>query len=319
MRGWEDSPPPLTPAAQKARTPTHEVKSYTKEPALPSLSDARQRRQIFPDLDDDDPQPVAWCRSAPFRLQATSPKGGVLVEKTVLPPTSKPQWFRADAEAAWGDFYTALQDAVKRKHSIAVVLLWNAPFSPFTTFDLDVLQRARSAIQDTYKETQVVGAVCAPQSDRDLAKMRRGVGIKSLLPFRARVELARRVIANTKNDSWIVVDGCLEGCLKTAEGPLAPYLTSYAKGRLHSRECQIKVVEIHTADMIVAGDAMKPFDCLLAGKGPQMGLAVPHISELRGVVLDIPKERLCSDAIRAEACASALSLGAPRKRVISNF
>lgn len=239
-------------------------------------------------------------------------EGQRLVETIVLPPMERRIFFKPDSAAGWDGFYTKTLEAAKRPPASAVVLLYSGEFSPFTTCDLDALQRARSAIHTRYPEAKVVGAVVAPWSDKRCAKPP---------PFRARVELARKIVSGTQENNWIVVDGCLEACLRKCDGSIAPHVAVYARSRLHCPGCRAKVVEISTTDTLVAsGEPIRPFDCLFVGRGgvEPVADAAPSLSEIRSVIVDVPKHRLCGDALRAEA-AAAIALGGLTRRDLLRF
>lgn len=258
---------------------------------------------------------ASWRLRAPFWVQrdvVDSNGKYTLAEMIVLPPHERKHSFKPDAQAGWEGFYARTLEAAKRPPATAVVLLYSAEFSPFTTCDLDALQRARTSIHSRYPEARVVGAVVAPYPDKRCAKPP---------PFRARVELARRVVAGTQHCTWIVVDGCLEACLRKCETPIAPHVAVYARSRLHCPGCRAKVIEVHTVDTMVAtGEPLRPFDCLFVGRGgvephPEYS---PQLSELRGVIVDVPKHRLCGDALRAEAAAS-IALGGLTRRDLLRY
>lgn len=251
-------------------------------------------------------------KTAPGQMNSSLKLKERLVETIVLPPKERKNFFKPDPAASWEGFYAKTLEAAKRPPAMAVVLLYSGEFSPFTTCDLDALQRARNAIHTRYPDARVVGAVVAPFPDKRCAKPP---------PFRARVELARKIVGGTQHNNWIVVDGCLEGCLRKCEGSIAPHVAVYARSRLHCPGCRAKVVEISTTDTLVAtGEPIRPFDALFVGRGgvEPVTAAAPTLSEVRSVIVDVPKHREMGDALRAEA-AAAIALGGLTRRDFMRF
>jgi len=230
-----------------------------------------------------------------------------------LPPTQRHVNFTASEGASWDCIAdNAFQGSQKllRQHGTMVVLLCCVPCNPFHLGDVDVLKRARSSLE-TLKNVCVVGALVVPSSDAALRD--RGAGEDRRLPFILRRDLARNVLKGAQQDKWVVVDTCLgtaedqirsEGCMQKVDGSIAPFVSVYARGRLHSKGHDIRVVEVRSQDPIEGSTAGRRFDQLHvnASKVASNPVYGPHgvkpgLAAVGTLVVDVPKNAQCDDLV----------------------
>lgn len=223
-----------------------------------------------------------------------------------LPPMHRHIQFSASEGASWeriaDNAFTASQKFPGKKLTI-VVLLYCTSCNPFHLGDVDVLKRAKAAL-DTLEEVAVVGAVVVPSSEDALVQ--RGADEDRRLPFEVRRDLARSVLETAQQDKWVVVDTCLEGCMKHAPGAdqrgIAPFVSVYARGRLHGRQHDIRVVEVLAEDAIDGARVVRPYDQIhvcLGSKPPRLSHgpdgSKPGLNSIGTLVVEVPKQSQCDD------------------------
>jgi hypothetical protein len=221
--------------------------------------------------------------------------------------------FTASEGASWDciadSALVATQKSPKKRLTI-VVLLYCIPCNPFHLGDLDVLKRARASL-DALSDVAVVGALVVPTSDESLRE--RGTTEDRRLPFLLRRDLTRTVLQAAQQDSWVVVDTCLgtapdqarsEGCMQHVAGSIAPFVSVYARGRLHSRQHDIRVVEVRSEDPIEGSRAGRAIDELHVSpsklaSSPRHGPVdeKPGLDTVGTLVVDVPKQSQCDDLI----------------------
>jgi hypothetical protein len=196
------------------------------------------------------------------------------------------------------------------KHCTMVVLLYCVSCNPFHLGDVDVLKRARASLE-TLSFVFVVGTLVVPSSDSVLRE--RGIAEERRLPFTLRRDLARKVLKGAQQDSWVVVDTCRgtaedqarsEGCMQNVLGSIAPLVSVYARGRLHSKQFDIRVLEVRSEDPIEGFRTGEPMDQLHVSPskvatcpsyGP--GGMRPGLAAIGTLVVDVPKQSQCDDLI----------------------
>lgn len=202
--------------------------------------------------------------------------------------------------------------AATRAASMAVVVLvYSAPCNPFSLCDIDVLRRARAAVEE-HPRTAVVGAVVVPHSDALFRQ--RGVPDSQKLPFNIRRDVAKTIITDQGQAKWMVVDSCMESCAHDVPSPAA-YLGEYAKYRLHDIRWEVRVVGVGAEELLDgpegSGKATQklhvPFCPSRGGGGsspdPEEGpLVRPLRKEVATLGVDVPKkahlDELLSSSLR---------------------
>jgi hypothetical protein len=222
--------------------------------------------------------------------------------------------FTASEGASWEGIaenaFLASQKAPGR-HLTIVVLLYCMPCNPFHMGDVDVLKRAKASL-DTFSDVAVVGALVVPCSAETLKI--RGTSEDRRLPFELRRDLTRTVLRDAQQDDWVVVDTCLGtasdqtgthvGCMQKVPGSIAPFVSVYARGRLHGRQHDIRVLEVRCEDPIEGSSIGRPFDQLHVSPGKSgtnpthgPGSEKPGLASVRELVVDVPKQSQCDDLI----------------------
>jgi len=267
------------------------------------------------DLDQSD-QAASWIKKPLYYTHHRKPNREQLTQELRLPAMHRHVQFSASEGASWeciaDNAFVASQKSPGKRLTI-VVLLYCLPCNPFHLGDVDVLKRARASL-DTLTDVTVVGALVVPLSDEALKEQ--GTPEDRRLPFALRRDLTRTVLQTAQQDSWVVVDTCLgtasdqtrtEGCMQNVAGSIAPFVSIYARGRLHGREHDIRVVEVQCQDPIEGSRASQPYDQLHIGPGRSarnQGLShgpdgvKPGLAAIGTLVVDVPKQSQCDDLIR---------------------
>lgn len=230
-----------------------------------------------------------------------------------LPPMHRHVQFTASEGATWdGISQNAWQAMQKRlgKTTSFVVLLYCAPCNPFHLGDVDSLQRARASL-DTLKDVCVVGALVVPFGDETLKE--RGASEDRRLPFALRRDVTRTVLQTAHQNNWVIVDTCLgtaedqvrsEGCMRHVAGSIAPFLSVYARGRLHCRNHDIRVVEVRSEDPLEGSRCGRPLDHVHVEPGKSASAPIhgpsgepPGLATIGTLVVDVPKQSQCDDML----------------------
>eukprot|EP00933_Yihiella_yeosuensis_P076042 TRINITY_DN8564_c2_g1_i1.p1 TRINITY_DN8564_c2_g1~~TRINITY_DN8564_c2_g1_i1.p1 ORF type:complete len:284 (+),score=40.24 TRINITY_DN8564_c2_g1_i1:77-928(+) len=185
-----------------------------------------------------------------------------------------------------------------------IILLHYGACSPIDLGDIDVLLRARKAME-AFPHCHVVGALVVPLASKDLKDdtQQQQQKLARTVPFSIRLETARAVIAHAGQSSWIFVDSCMEGCLSGFSGPPTAAIGEYARSRLyHVGWAQPVTLEVEYEDSISTGsnDGVQqgvhrvPQDAM--GKVPdvQIGLSIRAI---RCCVIEVPKRSRCDELL----------------------
>lgn len=264
------------------------------------------------DLDQKE-QAESWIKRPLYYTHHRKAKHEQLSQVIRLPPMHRYVQFTASEGASWDciadNAFHASQKAPGKRLTI-VVLLYCVPCNPFHLGDVDALKRARVSL-DTLKDVAVVGALVVPFSDE--AMKERGTSEDRRLPFTLRRDLTRNVLQTAQQDDWVVVDTCLgtaldqtrpEGCMQQVSGSIAPFVSVYAKARLHGREHSIRVVEVRSEDPIEGSSVGQPFDQLhvspsKSASSPSHGPAgvQPGLASVGTLVVDVPKQSRCDHLI----------------------
>lgn len=134
-----------------------------------------------------------------------------------------------------------------RELPIYVVLVMQHPCSPPTFALIEILQRARAAIE-ALPGTSVVGALIVPESSDGMTA--KGQPELRNFPFTLRVSMTREVVQMAGQASWIGVDRCLETGLDQAPEPMVSYVGRYARSRLQNIHWKVRTVEVLIEDPI---------------------------------------------------------------------
>lgn len=262
---------------------------------------------------DQSAQISSWIKKPLYYTHHRRENYEQLSQAIRLPPTQRHVNFTASEGASWdciADNAFQASQKLLRRHGTMVVLLYCVSCNPFHLGDIDVLKRARASLE-TLKRVCVVGALVVPLSDAALRDA--GTQEDRRLPFTLRRDLARNVLKGAQQDDWVIVDTCLgvaedqtrsEGCMNNVVGSIAPFVSVYARGRLHSREHDIRVVEVHAQDSIEGSTAGRPFDQLhvhsdKAATNPVYGPhgVKPGLAAVGTLVVDVPKSAQCDDLV----------------------
>lgn len=127
------------------------------------------------------------------------------------------------------------------------ILVYYTSANPLHLCEIDALRQAKVTLE-TMSQVAVVGAIVMPHADSYLTD--RFVEDTRRLKFNDRLTLARMVISAAEEDSWILVDPCMEGCLKGHDGKVTPLITTYAKGRLRSPVLDPRVLQVVLEDPV---------------------------------------------------------------------
>jgi len=238
----------------------------------------------------------------------------------ILPGACERQRYRATESAPWdaiaenaaqldfGKRATCMQGTLKAStvEATAVILAYSNACNPFHLGDIDVLQRAKKAIE-AFQDVVVIGALVVPSSEEHLRE--KGVDDRRRLPFTVRRDAARYVISAAEQAKWIVVDCCREGSLKHVTGSLVPYLMEYVKCRLHRTNWDARVLEVRAQDPLDAplsvhkGTTLRvPMD--LGGRrrpGAEEAPTRPAASfkAVMRVLVDVPKQEHFDDLLHS--------------------
>lgn len=264
------------------------------------------------DLDQTE-QAASWVKKPLYYTHHRKGKQEQLSQVIRLPPMHRNVQFTASEGASWDRIAdNALQAAQKcpGKRLSMVVLLYCGPCNPFHLGDMDVLKRARVSL-DALTDVAVVGALVVPLSEETLKE--RGTSEDRKLPFSLRRDLTRTVLSTALQDDWVVVDTCLgtasdqartEGCMQHIAGSIAPFVSVYARGRLHGRQHDIRVVEVRSEDPIEGSRTGCPYDQLHVSPGKYAttprhgpGDGKPGLASVGTLVVDVPKQTQCDDLI----------------------
>jgi len=146
-----------------------------------------------------------------------------------------------------------------------IIILYCQPCNPFHLGDVDVLMRARTAL-NALPHVAVLGAIVVPWSDDALRQC--NVSDQRRLPFALRRSAASNVIKCAEQDGWIAIDPCMEGSMKGATDSLVPYIRDYARCKLNRCGWEVRVTEICAQDprdcpsSITRGNSMRvPVAC----------------------------------------------------------
>lgn len=264
------------------------------------------------DLDQSE-QFESWIKKPLYYTHHRKPKDEQLSQVIHLPPMQRNWRFKASEGASWECIAeNAIQatQARPRVHLHAIVLLYSVPCNPFHFGDVDVLKRARVSLEDL-PNVCVIGALVVPPSDATMRE--RGVSEDRRLSYALRRDLARCVLRAAEQTSWVIVDTCLEGCMKNVPGSIAPYVSVYARGRLHGQGYETRVVEVKAEDPIMGSGSRgaRPFDHFHIGPGNFLGGVDQSASEepsehaaqkvkldaVGTLIVDVPKQVYCDDLI----------------------
>jgi len=264
------------------------------------------------DLDQSE-QISSWIKKPLYYTHHRKENYEQLSQVIRLPPAQRHVHFTASEGALWdciADNAFQASQKLSRRHGTMVVLLYCVPANPFHLGDVDVLKRAKASLE-ALDRVCVVGALVVPFSDAALRDA--GAGEDRRLPFTLRRDLARNVLKGAQQESWVVVDTCLgtaedqarsEGCMQSVAGSIAPFVSVYARGRLHSKEHDIRVVEVRAQDSIEGSAAGRPFDQLHVNSGKVASNPVygshgvkPGLAAVGTLVVDVPKSAQCSDLV----------------------
>lgn len=292
--------PRATPRVTPRGTPRTTILSLDScgPAALPQLLGPPLR---VSDLDQSE-QTESWIRRPMYYTHHLKPEREQLSQVIQLPPTQRCHRFKASAGASWeplADNATVAAQKHPLHHITATVLLCVMPCNPFHLGEIDCLKRAKAAIE-AFPHVAVIGALIVPHSDADLRQ--RGVTDDRRLPFALRRALARSVIEAAGQENWVIVDSCLEGCMQHVPGSIAPFVSVYARGRLHGSHYDVRVVELRTEDPVEGPVGCRPFGHLRVAPHTG-GDAAPHISQgltlgaVSTVVVDAPKQSQCDDLL----------------------
>lgn len=265
------------------------------------------------DLDQSE-QAESWIKR-PLYYTHHRKKGHEQLSQVIqLPPMQRNQRFKASEGASWDciaeNAFQAMQQHPE-KHLHVVVLLYCLPCNPFHLGDVDILKRARTSL-DALPDVSVIGALVVPSSDATLRE--NSVAEDRRLPYSLRRDLARCVLKAADQTGWVIVDTCLEGCMKNVPGSIAPFVSVYARGRLHGRGYETRVVEVKAEDPLlgIGSRGARPFDHFHVSPGTAGGPAGGHLpSEKPGgqagfpitldtvgtLIIDVPKQTQCDDLI----------------------
>lgn len=264
------------------------------------------------DLDQHE-QATSWSRRPLYYTHHRKPQQEQLSQVIRLPPMQQQIQFTASEGASWDriseNAFQASQKCSGRRLTI-VVLLYCLPCNPFHLGDVDVLKRARASL-DALDDVAVVGALVVPFGDAALKD--RGTSEDRRLPFTLRRDLTRTVLRTAQQDSWVIVDTCLgtapdqarvEGCMQHVSGSIAPFVSVYARGRLHGREHDIRVVEVRSEEPIEGSHNGRPYDQVHVSPGksttcPRHGPGGDKLwlASVGTLVIDMPKQSQCDDLI----------------------
>jgi len=188
-----------------------------------------------------------------------------------------------------------------------IVILYCQPCNPFHLGDVDVLVRARKAL-NALPHVAVLGALVVPWSDDALRQC--NVSDQRRLPFAVRRSAASDILRIAEQDGWIAVDPCMEGSMKGATGSLVPYIRDYARCKLSRGNWEVRVLEVCAQDprdcpsSITRGNNMRvPVACYGKKRRGQGASPPAGFLGLEGaVVVDVPKQEHFNDLLQ---CAVA--------------
>lgn len=167
-----------------------------------------------------------------------------------------------------------------------VILVLSAPCNPLHLGEVDVLKRAKVALE-VFSGVSVVAAVVVPHASKTLRAAETAGEIRHF-PFHVRMNVAKAVIKASGEDSWIMIDGCQEGCLAGAPGDLLGYLREYAKSRLYEKgSAQPLLVEVLSEDSL-APVGHVPLVTAIPGGSVRNAVAYRVIQDHTGAVPNPP-------------------------------
>eukprot|EP00928_Gymnodinium_smaydae_P076038 TRINITY_DN5901_c1_g1_i2.p1 TRINITY_DN5901_c1_g1~~TRINITY_DN5901_c1_g1_i2.p1 ORF type:complete len:471 (+),score=82.57 TRINITY_DN5901_c1_g1_i2:157-1569(+) len=123
-----------------------------------------------------------------------------------------------------------------------IVLLYVTRCNPMSLAEVAVLRHAKMTVEQA-AFTVVVGTVVIPHSATALEES--GVPAEQRLSFARRVELARLIL---REETSIIVEPCMEGCLRGYRGRVAPLLNTYVRARLRNASVEPHVIEVKLED-----------------------------------------------------------------------
>jgi len=184
-----------------------------------------------------------------------------------------------------------------------ILILYCQPCNPFHLGDVDVLMRARAAL-NALPHVAVLGALVVPWSDDALRQC--NVSDQRRMPFAVRRRAASDVIKCAEQDGWIAIDPCMEGSMKGSIGSLVPYIRDYARCKLSRAGWEVRVTEVRAQDprdcpsSITRGNNMRvPVACY--GKKRRDRSANPPTGYLGlegAVVVEVPKQEHFNDLLQ---------------------
>jgi len=183
------------------------------------------------------------------------------------------------------------------------VLLYSAPCNPFHMGDIEVLRKAKEAVEQLPK-CEVAGVMVLPHSDGKLKE--RNIKDKRRMPFALRQAIARSVINFAGESKWIVVDCCMQvgGSLDNAPDRPSTYIGEYARSRLQDTRWDVRVIEVRCEDPADVSESMRPLNDFFVGPhGVSEGATLGAQST---VLVGMPKQSFC-DELLANAVVQAPS------------
>jgi len=275
----------------------------------PALSERPLR---VSDLDQSE-QTESWIKKPLYYTHHRKPKHEQLSQVIHLPPMQRNWRFKASEGASWDCIAENAFQAMQLRpetHMHVIVLLYCVPCNPFHLGDVDVLKRARASLE-ALPDVAVIGALVVPTGEATMRE--NGVLEDRRLPYALRRDLARCVLKAAEQTSWVIVDTCLEGCMKNVPGSIAPFLSVYARGRLHGRGYETRIVEVKAEDPITGSGSRgaRPFDHFHVSPVTFRGGVGQSTSEelskhavqkvtldaVGTLIVDVPKQTQCDDLI----------------------
>lgn len=310
----------MTPRQRRLITSTSSFASFAKpskafasdaDPAMGSTTLPDRPVQVS-DLDQSE-QKASWVKKPLYYTHHRKPNHEQLSQVIRLPPMYQEVQFTASEGACWDRIAENVLQASQKhpaKRLSIVVLLYCFPCNPFHMGDVGTLKRAKASLS-TLKDVVVVGALVVPFSDQALKE--RGVPEDRRLPFTLRRDITRNVLKSAQQDDWVIVDTCLdsasdearsEGCMQNVAGSIAPFVSIYARGRLHGRNHEIRVVEMRCEDPIETMRTGQSIDQVHVGpdkseRAPSHGPLGEKLDlgSVGTLVVDVPKQSQCDHLI----------------------
>lgn len=260
-------------------------------------------------------QTESWIKRPLYYTHHRKPKSEQLSQMIRLPEMQRSCRFKASGGASsWDSIAENAFQAMElhpldiKKHINVVILLYCVPCNPFHLGDIDVLKIAKTSLE-ALPDVYVVGALVVPCSDAALRD--KGIAEDRLLPYALRRDLACCVLDEAGHKSWTIVDTCMEGCMKDVPGSIAPFVSVYARGRLHHRGYETRLVEVRAEDPVTGSGSRdtRPFDHFHVSPGSSRGgnYAGQELRSRAGqqvtldaigtLIVDLPKQTQCDDLI----------------------